>query len=72
VPGTVRYYSTYAVGKLKAYAKLAAVIAAMTFIGQALIKEMTTDLYKLGVTKFCKKWKKYNAIKSACKDLGYI
>lgn len=66
--------STYGVqsAKWKAYVKLAAVIAAMTFVGKALITQMTNDLYKLGVTKFCKKWKKYKPIKNACKDLGYI
>lgn len=66
-------YSTYGVVKgWKAYIKMAAVIAAMAFVGKALITQMTNDLYKLGVTNFCKKWKKYNAIKNACKDLGYI
>lgn len=64
--------STYGLGDWKAYIKLAAVIAALTFVGKALITQMTNDLYKLGVTKFCKKYKKYSAIKSACKDLGYI
>ncbi|ONK22638.1 hypothetical protein BLX87_14760 [Bacillus sp. VT-16-64] len=54
-------------------AKLALVIAGMIFLGQALIKDLTSDLYKLGAKKFCGKYsKKYKPIKNSCKSLGYI
>lgn len=52
---------------------MATVIAALAFVGKTLITQITNDLYKWGVTKFCKsKWsKKYKSIKNACEDLGY-
>lgn len=66
-------YSTYGISDWKAIAKIATVIATLTFIGKALVTQITNDLYKLGAKRFCKsKWpKKYKAIKNVCKDLGY-
>lgn len=65
-------YSTFAKNPAPV-AKLAAVIATMLFLGQALIKDLTSDLYKLGAKSFCGKYsKKYTKIKNSCKSLGYI
>lgn len=66
-------YSIQKVGEWKATVKLVAVITAMAFVGKALITQIVNDLYRLGVTKFCKsKWSKsYKVIRSTCKDMGY-
>lgn len=64
--------SLYAGNGLKDILTLATVIAALVVVGQTVIAQMTSDLYKLGAKKFCKSWKNYKAIKNACKDLGYL
>lgn len=46
----------YVTASYKATLKLAATIAAMVFIGQALMNNLINDLYKLGAKRFCKTW----------------
>jgi hypothetical protein len=53
--------------------KLAATIATMVFVGQAVMNNLLSDLYKLGAKRFCKVWSpKFKPIKKSCKSLGYI
>lgn len=51
---------------------LAAASAVVAFVALAIVVNIINDLYKLSMSGYCSKWKKYSQIKKACKQLGYI
>ena len=51
---------------------VAAVGVVVAFVGATIAANIIADMYKLAAASFCKKYKKYEQIKKACKQLGYI
>ncbi|MCM3034147.1 hypothetical protein [Niallia sp. MER 6] len=51
---------------------LAAATTVAAFVALAIIVNIINDLYKLSMSGYCSKWKKYYQIKKACKQLGYL